>query len=130
MKPTAIVATVLILLRQLVAMLHGLAHEQLSVDLSKWQQWFVLIVITIAPLVSLVLFWTSRARLGALLLWTSMLAGVLFGVYHHFIAVSIDHVSHLPPGEARPLFIATAILLVPTELAAMAFGLWSWRKLP
>ena len=129
MKHAAAIATTLILLRQFVATAHGLADDWLGVGLNPWQQVFVVIVISIAPFVSLVLYWTRYARQGALLLWTSMLAGMLFGIYFHFIAVSPDHVSHLPEGDAQSLFIATAILLIPVELAAAAFGFWSWRKL-
>jgi magnesium-transporting ATPase (P-type) len=129
MKLIAVVATVLIVLRQLIATLHGQAHDRLAVELSSWQQTFVMIVIVAAPIVALVLYWTPWARWGALILWTSMLAGMLFGIYFHFVAVSNDHVSHLPEGDAQSLFVATAILLVPAELAAAAFGFWSWRKL-
>src|SRR3954451_8751150 len=129
MKVIAAVATALIILRQLIAALHGMAHDELQVLLSPWQQVFVVVVITIAPIIALILYWTRWARQGALVLWTSMLAGMLFGIYHHFMAVSNDHVSHLPAGDAQPLFIATAILLVPAELASAGFGLWSWLKL-
>jgi Na+(H+)/acetate symporter ActP len=129
MKREALIATVLILIRQIVATLHGLAHQQLGVGLNLWQQTFVLIVITIAPLVAMALYWTRYARQGALLLWTSMLAGMLFGIYHHFIAVSTDHVSHLPEGDAQGFFIATAVLLIPAEIVATGFGFWSWLKL-
>lgn len=129
MKHAATIATFLIVLRQAIATLHGMAHERLGVGLSPMQQAFVIVVITIAPFVSLVLYWTRFARQGALLLWTSMLAGMPFGIYYHFIEVSPDHVSHLPAGDGQPLFISTAILLIPAELAAAAFGFWSWRKL-
>jgi hypothetical protein len=40
-----------------------------------------------------------------------MLGSLLFGVYHHYVAVSPDHVAHLPPGESQPLFRATAALM-------------------
>ena len=129
MKHTAVIATFLIVLRQAIATLHGMAHEHLGVGLSPIQQTFVIVVITIAPFVALVLYWTRYARQGALLLWTSMLAGMLFGIYYHFIEVSPDHVRHLPVGDGQSLFISTAILLIPAELAAAAFGFWSWRKL-
>ncbi len=128
MKHAALIATGLIVLRQAVATLHGLAHERLGVGLSPAQQAFVVVVITIAPLVALVLYWTRYARQGALLLAVSMLAGMLFGIYYHFIEISPDHVRHLPAGEGQPLFVWTAVLLIPCELAAAAFGFWSWRR--
>jgi hypothetical protein len=129
MKRISAIATILIVLRQLVATLHGMAHDYLGVGLTPWQQAFVVIVISIAPFVSLVLYWTRYARFGALVLWTSMLSGMLFGIYFHFIAISPDHVSHLPEGDSQGFFIATAILLVPIEAANTVFGWWSWQKL-
>jgi Na+/proline symporter len=129
MKHAAAIATLLIVSRQAIATMHGMAHEHLGVGLSPIQQAFVVVVITIAPFVALVLYWTRYARQGALLLAISMVAGMLFGIYYHFVEVSPDHVSHLPAGDGRPLFVWTAILLIPCELAAGAFGFWSWRRL-
>jgi len=129
MKHAAWIATAIVVVRQLIAILHGNAHEQLGVGLSPWQNTFVYLVIVAAPMLAAVLYWTRFAASGALLLGASMLGGMLFGVYHHFIAISPDHVSHLPPGDAQGLFISTAILLVPLELAGTVFGFWSWSRL-
>ncbi len=52
-----------------------------------------------------------------------MAGSLIFGVYYHFVAVSADHVSHLPPGEAQGLFRLTALLLAATETFGLAFGL-------
>jgi hypothetical protein len=129
MNRIALGATALIIVRQVVAQLHGMAHEELGVGLAPWQWAYVYIVIAAAPLVALVLYWTRFARFAALLLGVSMLAGMLFGIYFHFIAVSPDHVSHLPEGHGQGFFISTAVLLVPIEIAGTAYGFWSWRKL-
>jgi Na+(H+)/acetate symporter ActP len=130
MNRMALVATAIILVRQVVAQLHGMAHEELGVGLSAWQSAFVYIVIAAAPIAALVLYWTRWARYGALLLGISMLAGMLFGIYYHFIAISPDNVGHLPEGHGQAFFISTAILLVPIELVGTVYGFWSWRKLP
>ena len=129
MNRIAIIATVIIVVRQVVAQLHGMAHEELGVGLSAWQWAFVYVVIVAAPLVALVLYWTRFARFAALLLGVSMLAGMLFGIYFHFVAVSPDNVGHLPEGHGQEFFVATAILLVPIEIIGTAFGFWSWTKL-
>jgi Na+(H+)/acetate symporter ActP len=86
-------------------------------------------VIAAAPIVALVLYWTRFAASGALLLGVSMLSGMLFGIYYHFVAISPDNVSHLPPGHGQHFFIATAIALVPLELLGTAYGFWSWNRL-
>lgn len=128
-RTMALIATLLIVVRQVVAMLHGTAHEQLGVGLSPSQQVFVITIIGIVPWIALVLYWTRYRQMGALILWTSMLVGMLFGIYYHFIEVSTDHISHLPEGDGQGFFVATAIMLVPSELAAIAFGFWSWKQL-
>jgi hypothetical protein len=129
MNRIALGATAIIVARQVVAQLHGMAHDELGVGLSSWQWTYVYIVIAAAPIVALVLYWTRYAAAGALLLGVSMLAGMLFGVYYHFIAVSPDNVAHLPEGHGQHFFIATAIALVPIELVATAYGFWSWGRL-
>jgi len=129
MNRHAIVATVLVAIRFVVATIHGRAHEHLGVGLSTWQNAFVMSVIVAAPIVAAVLYWTRLRAWGALLLGVSMLAGMLFGLYYHFIAITNDNIAHLPEGDAHGLFVATAILLVPCEAAAAAFGFWSWSKL-
>jgi Na+(H+)/acetate symporter ActP len=129
MNRIALAATAIVVLRQIVAQLHGMAHDELGVGLSTWQWAFVYSVVAAAPIVALVLYWTRYAAAGALLLGVSMLGGMLFGIYYHFIAVSPDNVGHLPEGHGQGFFIATAILLVPIELAGTAYGFWSWRKL-
>jgi hypothetical protein len=128
MNRIASIATGIILLRQAIAVLHGRAHEQLGVGLDPWQNAFVMSVIA-APFVAMILYWTRYAQAGALLLGISMLAGMLFGIYFHFIAISHDHISHLPEGDGQGFFIATAVLLVPIELLGTIFGFWSWLTL-
>ena len=107
--------TVVVLSHLVVNVLHGRAHTELSVGLTSWQQFFVVTVILVAPLVALVLSWTRYARAGLWLLLVSMLGSLIFGACYHYIIVSSDHVAHLPPGEARGLFRVTALLLLITE---------------
>jgi len=125
----AAIATAIVLVHLVVATLHGGAHDSLGVGLSPWQNAFVWIVIVAAPLVAAAASWTRYRRPAALLLGISMLGALLFGLYFHFIAISNDHVSHLPEGDARGMFIATAILLMPLEAAGSAWGFWNWWRL-
>lgn len=129
MNPLATSATALVLGHLLIAYLHGEAHESLGVGLAAWQWAYVYSVITIAPLVAMALYWTPWRAAGALLLGVAMVGSFGFGVYHHFLAVSPDHVSHLPAGDAQGMFVATAILLAVSEAAIAAFGFWSFAKL-
>ena len=122
-----IAGTVVVLAHLAVMMFHGQAHQQLGVGLSAWQNTFVFVVIAIAPLVAMLLLWTRLARLGLILLAVSMGGSLIFGLAYHYIIVSPDHVSHLPPGDAQGLFRMTAGLLMLTELIGVIVGLLGLR---
>ena len=117
------VSTVVVLAHALIALLHGVAHAELGVELSTWQNTYVATVIVVAPLVAVVLLWTRHARLGLLLLVVSMSGSLIFGGYYHYVVVSADHVSHLPLGDAQGLFRVTALLLALTEMFGLVVGL-------
>jgi hypothetical protein len=53
-----------------------------------------------------------------------MLGSFLFGVYHHYVLVSPDNISHLPPGTPKALsrFVISAGLIALIELAASLYG--------
>lgn len=129
MKRIATIALILVLVHLVVAYLHGEAHLSLGVGLERWQWGFVYLVIMIAPLVAMMLYWTPWPASGAMLLGVSMAGSFAFGVYHHFIAISPDNVGHLPEGKGQGLFIATAILLAVIEAGTSAFGFWSFAAL-
>jgi hypothetical protein len=121
--------TIAVLAHLLVSLVHGYAHSKLEVGLSVWQNWYVLIVITVAPLVALSLIWTRYRRVGFLLLIASMAGSLTFGAYYHYVAISPDHVSHLPPGDAQGLFSVTAVLLLVTELFGLLVGIVGLRRI-
>ena len=109
-------AIAIVVLNALVLAAHNRAHQELGVDLNAWQQAFVYTVIVPGPILGLLLI-RSTARLGYAVLLISMLGSLVFGVYHHYAAVSPDHVSHLPPGDAQDLFRVTAALMVMVQAA-------------
>lgn len=127
-RSIVLLSTVSVLAHLVVSMVHGRAHESLAVGLSSWQNIYVLTVIVVAPLIAMVLIWTRLARPGLLLLVVSMAGSLIFGVVYHYVVISPDHVSHLPPGDAQGLFRTTALLLVLTELLGLVVGLWGLRK--
>jgi len=126
-RSIVLLGTVAVLAHLVVSVVHGNAHQQLAVGLSSWQNIYVLTVIIIAPLIAMVLTWTRLARLGFLLLAASMAASLIFGIAYHYVVISPDHVSHLPPGDAQGLFRTTALLLVLTELLGITAG-WLGRR--
>jgi len=122
-----IACTLAVLAHLVVVLLHGQAHESLRVGLNAWQNVYVLVVIVIAPLIAMLLVWTRIARLGLWVLVLSMAGSLIFGAVYHYVIVSPDHVSHLPPGDAQGLFRMTALLLILTELFGVFAGLWALR---
>jgi cytochrome bd-type quinol oxidase subunit 2 len=127
-RSITLLSSVSVLVHLVVSMVHGRAHERLAVGLSNWQNIYVMTVILIAPLVAMALIWTRYARPGFVLMVISMAGSLIFGVAYHYIVISPDHVSHLPPGDAHGLFQTTALLLVLTEFFGIVVGLSGLRE--
>ena len=127
-RSIVLLSVLAVLVHLVVSIVHGNSHERLSVGLSTWQNTFVLIVVVLAPLIAMVFIWTRYARAGLVVLVISMAASLIFGVVYHYVVISPDHVSHLPPGDAQGLFRTTALLLVVTELFGVAVGLLALRE--
>jgi uncharacterized membrane protein len=109
-----------------VSTLHGAAHQILGVKLTLSQSLFVIIVIAIAPLLAGVLLWKKASAAGAIILLLSMAGSLAFGVYHHFVAISPDHVAHvsaLSHSSWVTVFQATAFLLAPVEAVGVVAGI-------
>jgi len=121
-------STIAVLAHLLVSLVHGYAHTELGVGLSAWQNWYVVVVITLVPLVALALVWMRQERIGFALLVISMAGSLIFGGYFHYIGISPDHVSHLPPGDAQGTFRVTAVLLLATEMFGAVVGVLGMRK--
>jgi hypothetical protein len=121
---TKIAIAALVAVHFAVAVWHGNAHTALAVTLPPAKNAFVIIVIVIAPLVALSVLWTRYAVAAVWIFFLSMLGALLFGVYHHFVMVSPDHVAHLPAGSAddRSAFVTTASALAGLELIAVVYG--------
>ena len=112
---------------------HGLAHRELGVGLSPPDSIFVIVVILIAPLLAMTLLWTAKKRLGLILLSLSMFGSLLFGLYHHFLVTSPDHVHSQPASPWGIAFIYTAYGLLITEAIGTYVGihfLWLAKKNP
>jgi hypothetical protein len=123
-----IAVTITVIAHLIVNLLHGRAHTELGVGLTSFQQFYVIAVILLAPLIALLLSWTRYARASLWLLLASMLGSLIFGACYHYIIVSSDHVAHLPPGDARGLFRVTALLLLITEAAGVVLAAIALRN--
>ena len=119
------VGSAVVLLHAVINIAHAVAHRELGIIVSWWQIGFIGMVIGLAPIAAATLLWTSRSPLGAWVLGGSMTGSLLFGTYYHYIAISSDHVQHLPPGDQQALFRWTALLLAISELLGLAVSLWA-----
>lgn len=129
-RRTALLGTLAVGFHAIVVALHSRAHENLGIQLNSFQQAFAGVVIVFAPLLAAGLLWGRYRRIGCHLLWSSMAGALAFGAYYHFIAISTDHVAHLPAGEAQGLFRLTAVLLPVSELLGLLAGVWAARSMP
>ncbi len=115
-------ATAIIVAHLLVNIVHGLAHRELRVGLAPLASIFVIVVVLIFPLIAMALLWTAEKRLGLILLSLSTFGSLLFGLYHHFLALGPDHVHSQPPSPWGIPFVLTAYLLLITEAIGTYVG--------
>jgi hypothetical protein len=115
--------TAIVVAHLLVNIAHGLAHQELGVGLSPPDSIFVIVVILIAPLLAMMLLWTAKKRLGLILVSLSMFGSLLFGLYHHFIVISRDHVHSQPANPWGIAFVLTAYGLLIAEAIGTYVGI-------
>lgn len=102
-----------------MSFVHGAAHAQAHVPLSRAANLFVYVVILAGPMIGLALTWPFE-RIGSWLIAATMAASFVFGLVNHFVLDSPDHVAQVNP-QWRSLFAMTAVLLAATD--ALAVGL-------
>jgi hypothetical protein len=108
-----------------VVVLHSVAHQLLSVNASPAQLIFIFPVIILAPVIAGVML-PKFEKFGTMLLTVSMIGSLVFGVYYHFVAETIDHVAHvaqLEPHRWSQMFVTTSYLLAISELLGAIVGL-------
>ena len=109
MNRSAKYTTAIVAAHLLVNIGHGLAHRELQVGLDPPASMFVIVVVLVCPLLALALVWSNKRRLGLILLSLSMFGSLLFGLYHHFLAVSPDHVHSQPPTAWGTTFVLDGV---------------------
>lgn len=125
-----LIALTVAALHLVVVVLHSIAHETLPVKATPAQLAFIIPVIVVAPVVAALML-VKFEKAGMVLLTVSMLGSLLFGVYYHFVADTIDHVVHVAHREPlfwSQMFQITAYLLAISEAAGVAVGLFSLSR--
>jgi len=120
-QPRPFAALALILIHLVISMVHGTAHQGAMVALTAFGNVYVIVVITLAPLVAAVFLFTRKKKLGALLLALSMFLSFIFGFWYHFLSSTNDNVTEVH-GPWHSRFLWTAIALAAIELAGTFVG--------
>ena len=119
-------ALALILIHLIISTFHGIAHQAAMVTLTSFGYVYVVLVITLAPLVSAVLLFTRKQKIGALLLAVSMFGSFVFGFWYHFLSSTNDNTTQVH-GSWHSTFLWTAVSLAAVELAGTLAGFWLYR---
>ena len=122
-NPPATCVTAIVVAHLLVTIPHGLSHLELRVGLDPRASIFVIVVVLICPLLAMALVWTTKKRIGLILLSLSMFGSLLFGFYHHFLVASPDHVRLQPASAWGIVFVLTAYGLLITEAIGAYVGI-------
>ena len=105
-----------------VQALHAYSHIVAGVPNTALQQVFILVVVTIGPVVAAVVAVRSHLRLGAGLFAGSMLASFVFGYLLHFVMDTPDLHSNVG-GEHAGIFFHSALSLALIEFVGFGYGL-------
>lgn len=113
-----------VVLHFLIALIHGIAHGRVSVDLTTWQGVFVGAVVVIAPVAGVVVRARGRRRVGTLVTAVSMLAAFVFGTLYHFVLGGDDNIrlhgawnASAHPSAWAWVFTVSAVGVVASEMA-------------
>jgi hypothetical protein len=112
----------IVLIHFAINVVHGRAHDGAGVALPPSAMLFVYIVILAGPLLGLAV---SRWRpiAGGSIVAATLGAAFVFGLINHFIIAGPDRVDHVAAAW-RTVFGVTAALLLLTEAAGAAIGVW------
>lgn len=117
-------ATVLVLVRFAVLVVHGGAHSHLNIGVSAWQKAFIAIIIFVTPLIATMMLWTRARKLGVVLLGLSLAGSLVFGVSYHFVIAGPDNALGPYHSDWESAFRATAVLLALIEASGLAWCIW------
>ena len=118
--------TAAIVVHLIVSMVHGAAHSEAHVPLSRSANLFVFGVIVAGPLVGFAWAWWAE-RIGSWIVAVTMASALVFGCVDHFVLAGPDHVSQVVE-RWRPIFTTTAALLAAIEGLASVLAIGIARR--
>ena len=120
-KSEAVALAAMAILHLAAQLAHGYSHVAADIPLSAFQQLFILVVVTVAPLAAVYACWKMDMRAGAALFSLSMAAAFVFGYVLHFVMDSPDLHANVT-GRHASLFFHSALGLAVTEFVGFFFG--------
>jgi hypothetical protein len=75
----------------------------------------LLILVNLLPIAGLITFAKGYHKLGGILIIVPLGIALVIGVYEHFLSPGTDNVFHMPPGDLRLPFQASAVVLALLE---------------
>ena len=121
-------AALVIALHLAVAAWHNAAHARVPVPMAAWEEWYVAIVVILAPFAALALFWRRRWRTGSLVLGASMVGALAFDLAQHYLLGGAAGVGRVGDGPWSGAYRTSALFLVATESLALWLASWVLRR--
>lgn len=116
-----LVAIALVFAHLIISMIHGREHQGAMVALTSWQSIYVLVVITVGPILGAAFLYSRWQRPAALLLAISMFGSLVFGGWYHFLSATTDNVAAVH-GVWHSTFLWSAIAIAILEAAGLVVG--------
>lgn len=98
------------------------------VALTLWQNLYVLVVITVGPILGAALLFSRWQRMAGLLLATSMFGSLVFGGWYHFLSATTDNVAAVQ-GVWHSTFLWSAVAIAILEAAGLLIGIWIYQAI-
>ena len=105
-----------------VGLTHTYSHAAADVPIPAAQLAYIVVVVTLMPLVAVWLAFRRSLRLGAALFAASMYASFVFGYLLHFVLDTPDLHSNVT-GDGAGVFFHTALSLALIQFVGFAIGL-------
>ena len=83
----------------------------------------LLLLVNLLPVAGLIALPKGHRKLTGLLIAGPLAIALIFGAYSHFLSPGTDNVFHMPPGNLRLPFQASAVILVLFEMLGCWLGI-------
>jgi hypothetical protein len=90
----------------------------------------LLILVNLIPVAGLVVFARGFPKLAGSMITLPLAIALVIGAYAHFLSPGSDNILHMPPGNLRLPFQASAVLLLILEVLGCWIGVRMFASMP